>query len=117
MVLAIVSAVGQAVGMRGKQDPQLAMLTTVSPEDLIRAGHPIRRIRKVVDAVLADLDGTFDDMYAVGGRHSVPPEALLKASVLMALYSIRSERAFWRTTPARHVVQVVPRHAHRSACV
>lgn len=70
------------------------MLTTLSTEDLIPAGHPIRRIRKVVDTVLADLDSVFDDMYAAGGRHSVPPEALLKASVLMALYSIRSERAF-----------------------
>lgn len=80
--------------MRGKQDPQLAMLTTLSTEDLIPSDHPIRRIRKVVDTVLADLDSTFDDMYATGGRHSVPPEALLKASVLMAMYSIRSERAF-----------------------
>jgi transposase len=80
--------------MRGSPDPQLAMLTTLSTEDLIPAGHPIRRIRKVVDTVLADLDRTFDDMYATGGRASVPPEALLKASVLMALYSIRSERAF-----------------------
>jgi len=80
--------------MRGSPDPQLAMLTTLSTEELIPPDHPIRRIRKVVDAVLADLDGVFDGMYAVGGRASVPPEALLKASVLMALYSIRSERAF-----------------------
>jgi len=70
------------------------MLTTLSTEDLIPADHPIRRIRAVVDAVLADLDGVFDGMYAPGGRSSVPPEALLKATVLMALYSIRSERAF-----------------------
>ena len=70
------------------------MLTTLSTEDLIPADHPIRRIRAVVDAVLADLDGVFDSMYAAGGRSSVPPEALLKATVLMALYSIRSERAF-----------------------
>ena len=70
------------------------MLTTLSTEDLIPPDHPIRRIRQVVDAVLVDLDGTFDAMYAVGGRTSVPPEALLKATVLMAMYSIRSERAF-----------------------
>jgi transposase len=70
------------------------MLTTLSPEDLIPGDHPIRRIRRVVDAVLAELDGRFDAMYAAGGRPSVPPETLLKASVLMALYSMRSERAF-----------------------
>jgi transposase len=80
--------------MRGSPDPQLAMLTTLSTEELIPPDHPIRRIRKVVDTVLADLDVVFDGMYAPGGRASVPPEALLKATVLMALYSIRSERAF-----------------------
>jgi transposase len=75
-------------------DPQLAMLTTLQPGDLIASDHPIRRIRKVVDAVLADVDGDFDAMYAASGRPSVPPEQLLKATVLMAMYSIRSERAF-----------------------
>lgn len=80
--------------MRGSPDPQLAMLTSLSTEELIPPDHPIRRIRTVVDSVLADLDGLFDGMYAAGGRSSVPPEALLKATVLMALYSIRSERAF-----------------------
>ena len=80
--------------MRGTPDPQLAMLTTLQPGDLIPADHPIRRIRVVVDAVLAELDGQFDAMYATSGRPSVPPEQLLKATVLMAMYSIRSERAF-----------------------
>jgi transposase len=80
--------------MRGTPDPQLAMLTTLSTEELIPADHPIRRIRVVVDAVLAELDDTFDAMYATSGRSSVPPETLLKATVLMAMYSIRSERAF-----------------------
>jgi transposase len=80
--------------MRGSSDPQLAMLTSVSTEDLIPSDHPIRRIRVVVDAVLAELDDTFDAMYSTGGRRSVPPEVLLKSTVLMAMYSIRSERAF-----------------------
>ena len=72
----------------------MAMLTTLQPGDLIPADHPIRRIRVVVDAVLGELDGEFEVMYAKGGRPSVPPEQLLKATVLMAMYSIRSERAF-----------------------
>jgi len=80
--------------MRGVPDPQLAMLTSLSTEDLIPADHPIRKIRAVVDAVLAELDPVFDQMYAAGGRRSVPPEVLLKSTVLMAMYSIRSERAF-----------------------
>lgn len=80
--------------MRGVRDRQLAMLSTLSPEDLIPGDHPIRRIRMVVDAVLAELDGEFDGMYAASGRPSVPPEQLLKATVLMAMYSVRSERAF-----------------------
>ena len=80
--------------MRGSSDPQLAMLTSVSTEDLIPPDHPIRKIRVVVDAVLAQLDDVFDEMYATGGRRSVPPEVLLKSTVLMAMYSIRSERAF-----------------------
>jgi transposase len=80
--------------MRGEPDPQLAMLTTLSTEDLIPPEHPIRKIRVAVDAVLAELDDVFDRMYATGGRASVPPETLLKSTVLMAMYSIRSERAF-----------------------
>lgn len=70
------------------------MLSSLSTEDLIPADHPIRRIRVVVDAVLAELDPVFDAMYAGSGRRSVPPESLLKATVLMAMYSMRSERAF-----------------------
>ena len=94
MVLAFGGAMEKTVGMRGNSDPQLTMLTTLSTEDLIPADHPIRKIRVVVDAVLAELDPVFDRMYAAGGRRSVPPEALLKATVLMAMYSIRAERAF-----------------------
>ena len=80
--------------MRGTPDRQLAMLTTLQPGDLIPSDHPIRRIRVVVEVVLAELDDEFSAMYASTGRPSVPPEQLLKATVLMAMYSIRSERAF-----------------------
>lgn len=94
MVLAFGGAMEKTVVMRGNRDPQLAMLTTLSTEELIPADHPIRKIRVVVDAVLSELDPIFESMYATGGRRSVPPEALLKSTVLMAMYSIRSERAF-----------------------
>jgi len=70
------------------------MLSSLSTEDLIPLEHPIRRIRVVVDAVLAELDATFEKMYSTAGRPSVPPEMLLKSTVLMAMYSMRSERAF-----------------------
>ena len=82
------------VVVRGSVDAQMAMWSTLSTEDLIGEGHPIRRIKVVVDAVLAGLDAELGAMYPSRGRLSVPPEMLLKASVLMALYSIRSERAF-----------------------
>jgi transposase len=72
----------------------MAMLTSLSTEDLIPVDHPIRRIRRIVDEVLAELDDEFEAMYSRLGRPSVPPELLLKATVLMALYSVRSERAF-----------------------
>jgi transposase len=93
-VLAFSALIEKTVGMRGSADPQLPMFTSFTPDDLIPADHPIRRIRAVVDVVLAGMDGTFEAMYARTGRASVPPETLLKATVLMAMYSIRSERAF-----------------------
>lgn len=55
---------------------------------------PLRRIEPLVDGILEAMSTQFDAMYAEGGRHSVPPERLLKAMVLMALFSVRSERRF-----------------------
>lgn len=80
--------------MRGTIERQAPMFVAISLEDFIPGDHPIRRIRVIVDAVLAELDPEFQAMYAATGRPSVPPEQLLKATVLMAMYSIRSERAF-----------------------
>ena len=64
------------------------------PEDLVPLEHPIRRIKPLADRVLQELSPTSSRMYAKGGRPSVPPEHLLKASLLIALYSVRSERQF-----------------------
>jgi transposase len=79
--------------VRGRPDRQTA-LVVLDPDELIPRDHPIRRIRRVIDDVLGSLDAEFTVMYNTGGRPSVPPEALLKSTVLMALYSIRSERQF-----------------------
>ncbi len=79
--------------MRGRTDLQTSMVV-VDLEELIPEQHPIRRVRPFVEAALSRLEPTFEEMYAKVGRPSIPPEHLLKASVLMALYSIRSERQF-----------------------
>ena len=80
--------------MRGRQDPQVSMLAFVDLEERVPADHPSRAIRALADEALAELSPLFDRMYAEVGRPSIPPERLLKASLLMALYSVRSERAF-----------------------
>lgn len=80
--------------MRGRDTKQSSMLCLMSPEERVPADHPLRRIKKTTDDVLKRLSPLFDEMYAGGGRSSVPPERLLKAMLLMALYSVRSERMF-----------------------
>lgn len=70
------------------------MLALVDVEERIPANHPLRRIKVLADRVLVTMSPTFDAMYAEGGRPSIPPERLLKAGLLMALYTVRSERAF-----------------------
>ena len=70
------------------------MLALVSVESLISNKHPLRRVKPLADRALRELDPVFEEMYARIGRPSVPPEQLLKASLLMALFSIRSERMF-----------------------
>ena len=64
------------------------------PDALVPQGHAIRCIKPMVDRALAGMSATFDRMYADNGRASIPPEHLLKASLLMALFSVRSERQF-----------------------
>ena len=70
------------------------MLVLRSPESMVPAEHPLRRVKALADAALKELSPTFDEIYASGGRDSVPPERLLKASLLMAFYTVRSERLF-----------------------
>lgn len=79
--------------MRGKTDRQISLIAA-TPDQFVAANHPIRRVKPFVDAALRRLDPVFDQMYLEGGRPSIPPEHLLKACLLMAFYSIRSERQF-----------------------
>lgn len=70
------------------------MLCLISPEGRVAKTHPLRRIKALADEALGVLSPVFDQMYAETGRPSVPPEQLLKGLLLIALYSIRSERQF-----------------------
>jgi transposase len=80
--------------MRGADDKQASMFSIVSPERRIPTDHPLRRIKAMADDVLAGLTKTFDAMYSSVGRPSIPPERLLKSQILMALYTVRSDRQF-----------------------
>lgn len=80
--------------MRGKPQAQPDFLTVVNLNATVPAHPPLRAIKRQVDAVLQKLSPLFDDLYAADGAPSIPPEQLLKARVLTALYSVRSERLF-----------------------
>lgn len=78
--------------MRGRDDAQLPLFHVFSVEDRIRPDHPLRDVKRRVDRLLAEMSPAFEQAYSRTGRPSVPPERLLKALLLMGLYSIRSER-------------------------
>jgi transposase len=80
--------------MRGENTKQSSMLMLMSPETRVPASHPLRGIKKLADAALADLSPVFDAMYSSVGRPSLPPERLLKSMLLIALFTVRSERQF-----------------------
>ena len=80
--------------MRGEERRQRAMLMVMEPGDRVPKEHPLRRVKELADAALGQLSPLFDAMYSVIGRPSLPPERLLKASLLMGLYTVRSERMF-----------------------
>ena len=78
--------------MRGRKNPQTQLFYTINVESRIRADHPLRPLKVRIDQILASMNSRFAEAYSQMGRPSVPPERLLKALLLMALYSIRSER-------------------------
>jgi transposase len=78
--------------MRGSDRTSGSLFSYVDLEDRVPAGHPLRVIREIVNDALADLDPEFGRLYEGRGRASIAPERLLRASLLQAFYSIRSER-------------------------
>ena len=78
--------------MRGEDRRSGALFSYVDAEARIAAKHPLRAMRRLADAAFADLDQAFSALYARFGRPSIPPERLLRATLLQLLYSIRSER-------------------------
>jgi transposase len=84
--------------MRGEDERRDGLFSYVRPEDRIPEGHPIRAIRQIADEALHALSDQFDALYAANGRPSIPPEQLLRALLLQAFYTIRSERQLMEQT-------------------
>ena len=78
--------------MRGADERSGSLFSYVDLEWRVPADHPLRAIRVMVNVALAELDAEFMAMYAPIGRPSIPPEKLLRSSLLQAFYTIRSER-------------------------
>ena len=78
--------------MRGSDRATGVLFSYVDLEARVARGHPLRVIREIVNDVLRGLDAEFAELYGNSGRDSIPPERLLRASLLQAFYSVRSER-------------------------
>jgi len=78
--------------MRGEDQTSGTLFSYIDLEDRVPSNHPLRMIREIVNDVLVSLSSDFEAMYARMGRPSIPPEQLLRALLLQAFYTIRSER-------------------------
>lgn len=78
--------------MRGRDDGSEGLFSYVRLEERIPADHPLRAIRALADEALSGLNSRFDALYSGMGRPSIPPEMLLRATLLQAFFSVRSER-------------------------
>ncbi|WP_375573869.1 IS5 family transposase [Seohaeicola saemankumensis] len=78
--------------MRGTDETSGSLFSYVDLEERIPPHHPLRKIRQVVNDALASLDAEFEVLYTDFGRPSIPPERLIRASLLQILFSVRSER-------------------------
>lgn len=82
----------EGAGMRGSDQSSGSLFSYVDLEQRVPAKHPLRVIKAIVDDVLGSLDADFERLYEGTGRQSIAPERLLRASLLQAFYSVRSER-------------------------
>jgi transposase len=88
----LIDSFGLGNAMRGEDQCLEHFFTYVRLEDRIPADHPLRAIHELVDAALKELSQPFAKLYARQGRPSIPPERLLRALLLQAFYTVRSER-------------------------
>ena len=93
--------------MRVDDKQQFGVFSYVSAEARIASDHPLRSIRKMLDEALEGLSGHFDKLYASGGRPSIAPEKLVRALLLQALYSVRSERQLLAVLEQAHAKQLL----------
>ncbi len=80
--------------MRGFSEPQAMMIAYINLEERVPGDHPLRKIKAMADQELQGLSPVFNKMYSHTGRPSIPPERVLKSLLLIALFSVRSERQF-----------------------
>ena len=93
--------------MRGKKQAQRQFVAMIDVNARIPQGHPIRQVKRLSDEVFGRLGERFEAMYSEIGRPSIPPERLLGARLLMALFSVPSERAFCERLRSRPTVPMV----------
>jgi hypothetical protein len=86
--------------MRGRDDRAEGMFSYIRLEERVPADHPLRAVRALADEALAGLNGRFEALYSGMGRPSIPPEMLLRATLLQAFFSVRSERQLTDVLPA-----------------
>jgi len=80
--------------MRGNEEKQTTLLCLLNVEERVPQDHPLRPIKRMAEEALASMSPLFESMYSRVGRPSIPPETLLKSQLLIALYTVRSDRLF-----------------------
>lgn len=104
--------------MRGADHRKDTLFSYVRPDSRVPRNHPPRVVRRITDTALASLSDRFDTLYSEIGRPSIPPEKLLRALLLQAFYSIRSERQLMEQMDYNLLFRwfVVCRSTSRSGC-